>query len=401
MKSLITPEDARRLIQENLNKMPQVLCPLDKCAGRILRQQVLSDRPFPPFNRSMMDGYAIRASDIDGNALFNIVAECSAGDPQITLDSRPLSCAEIMTGAILPENADCVVPYETTTRPHTTQMQLKSPTEHAAGDCIHKLGSDRAADAILLDEGATIGARETAIAASCGYADLLVSRKPALAVVSTGDELINICDEPEPHQIRRSNHLMIDTALERIGLNVREFVHLKDDCAQSINELKLLLENNDVIIISGGISMGKKDFIPEALQELGFTCHFHGVAQKPGKPFGFWTNEDSAVFALPGNPLSSLSCLHHYVIPSLFDASGKTANCPAVELTLRTDAKTRDDMTVLLPVKKSPGNLISPQLVNNSGDLVGILESDGYIVLPPRDEKSYPAGSQFEFFPWY
>ncbi|MGB0744951.1 MAG: molybdopterin molybdotransferase MoeA [Opitutales bacterium] len=401
MKSLILPEEAQRLILENLPEKPSITCPLDKCAGRILRQAVTSDRPIPPFDRSMMDGYALRTSDIDPDGIFIITHDCPAGSPHIALSAVPKACAEIMTGAILPTGADCVVPYEATQRLDKDKIKLTHPADHAAGDCIHQLGSDHPADAVLIKTGRTISSRETAIAASCGYDTLKVSKQPSIAVVSTGDELVEVSQSPEPHQIRRSNDLMIDVALKRAGFIASERAHINDDAQHCAGELQRLSKANHILIISGGISMGKKDFMPEALNQLGFTCHFHGVAQKPGKPFGFWTSQDCAVFALPGNPISTLTCLHQYVIPALFSTSGQTDTAIRTSVQLTAPVKARDDITIFLPVKKEANNQASPQPINNSGDLVRILESDGYIGLPPTQGKGYEAGKSFDFHPWY
>lgn len=389
------------MVLGHLTKRPDIDCPLDKCAGRVLRQTVIADRPFPPFDRSMMDGYALRASEIGPEGVFEVTAECPAGSARIRLHPEAKSCAEIMTGAIVPESADCVVPYEATTRLDNNRMQLIEPDAHAAGDYVHKSGSDRPAGDVLIGPGRIIGSRETAIAASCGYATLRVSKQPSIAIVSTGDELVDIAEKPAPHQIRRSNDLMLDAALERIGFNANERAHINDDSKHCTESLRRLGRENDILIISGGISMGKKDFIPEALCRLGFACHFHGVAQKPGKPFGFWTSPICAVFALPGNPISSLTCLHAYVMPALVTATGQASGPVKTSVELSTPVNARDDLTVFLPVSLDSNNLATPQPVNNSGDLVRILGSAGYIELPPTPEKTYPAGKSFDFHPWF
>jgi molybdopterin molybdotransferase len=176
---------------------------------------------------------------------------------------------------------------------------------------------------------------------------------------------------------------------------------LPDDPKTSKTQLRQLIQDNSIVIISGGISMGKKDYIPAALNELGLTCHFHGVSQKPGKPFGYWSNKSCAVFTLPGNPLSTLTCLHQYTIPAIFHAMGLTGNPTEASVCIDTATKARDDLTVFLPVKLSGNNQANPQPVQNSGDLVRVLSSDGYIELPPTKDKAYPTGTRFAFHPWY
>lgn len=401
MKSLISAEEATRLIEAKLAKLPAVSCPLDKCLGRILQESIYSDRPFPPFDRSMMDGYAIRASGIDEAGRFTIVADCPAGHPQLSLGDNIRNCIEIMTGAILPSDADCVVPYEATRRLDETTIELLDPSDHAKGDCIHKLGTDRAEGEIILQTGIRLSSRHLTVAASAGYSDLKVSKRPSIAIVSTGDELIEIDAKPKEHQIRRTNDRSIQAALLHAGYPSNETAHIPDNPDICTKELKRIIDQNDIILISGGISKGKKDYIPDILSELGMNCHIHGVAQKPGKPMAFWTNGASAVFGLPGNPISTLTCLHRYVIPSLELASGQSERPLAPAVALSQDVKARDDLTVFLPVKRESGNQATPMPVNNSGDLVRILDSDGYIELPPTDQKKYPAGKSFDFYTWY
>ena len=146
--------------------------------------------------------------------------------------------------------------------------------------------------------------------------------------------------------------------------------------------------------------MGKKDFIPDLLDELGLRCHFHGIAQKPGKPMGYWTNEDCAVFALPGNPLSTLTCLHHYVIPAIQKAMGLESTSMATTVELTNSEKVRKDLTVFVPVTLGENSRATPCPPQNSGDLVRILQSDGYIVVP-SGEASADEGKNYGFHPWH
>jgi len=401
MKALITSTEATRLINENLPAVATVHCPLNKCAGRILREAIHADRPFPPFNRSMMDGYAIRASEIDAEGIFKITIQAPAGSPAQLIGPAPRSCAEIMTGAVVPEDADCVVPYEETKRIDEHTMQLLNPNTHQANDCIHGFASDRPAGQQILALGTPIGSREIAVAATCGNTELAVAKIPSIAIISTGDELVNIDSTPAAHQIRRSNDIMVETALVRSHLYSQEKAHLPDNYEACKAALQTLLSKNEILLLSGGVSMGKKDYIPDALDELGLTNHFHGIAQKPGKPMGFWTNQKCSVFTLPGNPLSTLTCLHQYVIPAIFNAMGQQTIEATQSVNIDQDISARDDFTIFLPVSIHEHNTATPQPVNNSGDLVHILKSDGYIVVPPIQTKSYSVGSEFDFHPWH
>lgn len=400
MKALITTDEAQARIDAYLPTFPAIHCPISKCAGRILRESVTADRPLPPFNRSMMDGYAIRAAEAAQVDAFTVTGQAPAGTAPRELGPQLGSCIEIMTGAVVPADADCVVPYEVTTQTDDGRIQLNTPSDHQAGNCIHPLGSDHREGAELLSSGCVLGSREIAIAATCGRHTLEVSKMPSITLVSTGDELVNIDLEPEAHQIRRSNDVAIETALARHQINARDRIHLPDHRDTSERQLAEIIQQSNVIIITGGISMGKKDYIPAVLDQLGLVNHFHGVKQKPGKPLGFWTSSHCMVFALPGNPLSVLASLHRYVIPALFKAMGQTESTPATILKLESDVRAHDELTFFLPVKRLPNNLASPQPVQNSGDLVRILSSDGFVELPPTAARSYPAGTEFAFTPW-
>ncbi|MEO0510239.1 MAG: molybdopterin molybdotransferase MoeA [Verrucomicrobiota bacterium] len=400
MKELIEPSEARQRIAAHLPNIPTIDCPVDKCAGRALRQNIVTDRPFPPFDRSMMDGYALRASDAKHGLTLKLTGMATAGAPRISNGEGPNDCVEIMTGAILPEMADCVVPYENTERTDDGQIRLTDEAPIHPGDFIHRKGSDFDAGAALLQTGQKIGSREVAAAATCGYAKLKVSKIPRIAIACSGDELVAVDQKPEPHQIRRSNDSCIETGLARIHLNAEKKVHLPDEPEIVYSKLKSLIEQNDFVILSGGISMGKKDFIPETLDELGLTCHFHGIAQKPGKPMGYWTTNHCAVFALPGNPLSTLTCLHHYVIPALEKALGLDSADSHQSVLLNKSESVRKDTTVFLPVAVGSNNTASPCQPQNSGDLVRILQSNGYIMVPPGEAEA-TQGKAYTFYPWH
>lgn len=399
MNPLIQPHEAQSLISAHLSPLPAIDCPIEQCAGRILREDVVADRPLPPFDRAMMDGYALRVADIAQVENFRVVAQAPAGAASQTLKDTLGSCIEIMTGAVVPAGADCVVPYEETETLADGSIQLTMPDEQNSGDAIHPLGSDHSSGEALIRAGRKLGSREVAIAATCGYTSLQVSKLPSIAIVSTGDELVPVSDTPEAHQIRRSNDRSIETALALAGFPAQECVHLIDEPVSATAALAKIIAENDIVLISGGISMGKKDFVPGALTDNGLTCQFHGVSQKPGKPLGFWCHQSCAVFALPGNPLSTLTCLHEYVLPALQTASGGSKSQQHT-VTLTEPAKGTPRLTVFLPVSLRKNNQASPQPVNNSGDLVSILKSDGYIELPASDQ-IYPVNSDFIFHAWF
>jgi len=400
MKALIQTEAAIEQILRHLPLIGSITCPLTACPGRILRGTIHADRPFPPFHRAMLDGFALRAAETGTSEPFTITAQAPAGSPQIVLEDSPRACAEIMTGAMLPEGADCIVPYEDTERLDDNHARISEAARYQPGAAVHARGSDHDAGAPLLEPGVRLGSREIAVAATCGAEQLKVSETPAIAIAGSGDELVDISVQPEPHQIRRSNDLTIQAALTREGLPARACTHLPDSAEACLRELRSLVDNNAFVILSGGISMGRKDFIPSALDDLGLNCHFHGVAQKPGKPMGFWSHGDGVVFALPGNPLSTLSCLHHYVIPAIHAAQQLTKREPARTVRLNRPVRVREDFTVFMPVRLGKENSAEAVPPQNSGDLVAILQSDGYIRIPPGIAEA-DGSTPFDFHPWF
>ncbi len=400
MKALLDAPTALARILTHLPPIGITACPLAHAAGRILREPVHADRPFPPFDRAMMDGFALRAAETNAGECFTITAQALAGTPQTTIGEIPGACAEIMTGAVLPSDADCVVPYEETERLDATHIRLLSPGRYHAGEAVHACGSDHESGALLLEPGRLLGSREIAVAATCGYDRLQVSELPTIAIASTGDELVAVDARPEPHQIRRSNDLAIHAALARAQLAVRERIHLPDHAETCLAQLRALTARNRFVIISGGISMGQKDLIPAALNALGLVCHFHGVAQKPGKPMGFWSQAGCAVFALPGNPLSTLSCLHHYGIPAIHSAQQAVPRPNLRIIRLCKSVRVPETLAVFMPVKLEEANLATPIPPQNSGDLVSILQSDGYIQIPAGTAEA-DCNTDYPFQPWW
>ena len=396
----INPREADDLIFESLCQVEAIDLPLLNCAGKILRENIHADRPFPPFNRAMMDGYAIRSIDLSTVAAFDIIAELPAGAPPVEIGNISGGCIEIMTGAVVPSDSDCIIPYELTNKLDNGQVALKNSDQHNSGDFIHTVGSDQAEGTLLLEKGSVLGSREIAIAATCGHVHLKVSKMPSITIVSTGDELVDIKQIPLAHQIRRSNDVAIVAALCRSHINVKESVHLPDDLEAVQSQLQRVIQQSDFVIISGGISMGNKDYVPAVLDTMNLEKKIHGVAQKPGKPFGFWSSESTAIFALPGNPLSALVCLHRYVLPALRVALGQSQVKPSKVL-LVTDIEPNDRLTRFLPVKFLSTGYVALLPPQNSGDFVSILGADGFIELQPSNRKiEVKGGEPVNYYAW-
>ena len=256
---------------------------------------------------------------------------------------------------------------------------------------------------MIVPAGTRLTGREIAVAAACGYSFLTVSQVPKIAVIATGDELVEVEAAVAPHQIRRSNDHALRAALMAAGYPHVERFHLRDMRQEIEHLLWHILAEFDVVLVTGGISKGKFDFLPAELDRQGVKKIFQGVAQRPGKPFWFGLSpRQTPVFALPGNPVSSFTCLHRYVLPALAHASGLApAALRTVALAAAVTFKPR--MEYFLPVKLTSGPraelLATPDPSNTSGDFAGLVGTDGFVALP-AEQTEFPAGTLLPFFPW-
>lgn len=401
---MLTPAAAEKLICENLLPSHLEDCPLAVAHGRVLRAAVRADRDLPPYDRVTLDGYALRATALaTGTTTFQVERVQAAGMRTFKLGAAATACIEVMTGAVLPVGADCVVPYEETRREgrHVTIVGERAPL--AAGHAIHRRGSDHATGTVMVASGTRLSGREIAVAAACGAGVLTVSQVPKIAVVATGDELVEVEHPVAAHQIRRSNDYALRAALNLAGYPNVERFHLRD-VRQEIEHLMWhILAEYDVVVITGGVSKGKFDFLPGELDRQGVRKIFHGVAQRPGKPLWFGlTPRQTPVFALPGNPVSAYTCLHRYVLPALAHASGQTPAAPRL-VALASPVTFRPSFAYLLPVRLSNGPegrlLAEPDPSNTSGDFAGLVGTDGFVELP-AETTHFPAGTLAPFRPW-
>ena len=384
---MISPAQADLLIEQQLTCLPIESLPLVQCTGAVLRENVYAERDQPPFDRAAMDGIAINAIALlqSGRRELPLQAMQAAGDPPLTLSS-PEHAIEIMTGAVLPQGCDAVVPVE--------QIVLEAGCAALAADCrfapgqnVHRRGSDVTQGTLLLSAGLRLGAPEIAVAAGAGMPRIRVSAQPRIIVISTGNELIEPGDPIEAHQIRRSNAYGIVAALRQRGFQRIADDHLVDELATLKRRLRVHLDTHDVLILSGGVSMGKLDLVPRALAELGVREVFHKIAQRPGKPMWFGVAPSgTAVFALPGNPVSTLVCLARYVIPGLYAAMGEAAR-PVEKIAIAAAVEVKVPLTNFLPVKLQLDewgrHWAHPCPTNGSGDFAALTGTDGFVELPP------------------
>ena len=382
--------------------LPAEDCAIEEAQGRVLRQPLVADRDVPPFDRVVMDGYALRCDLWEaGTRRFRVAGVQAAGAVPMVLPG-PDACIEVMTGAVLPWGADVVVPYEAVTRENAF-IQISPESRISPGQAIHKSGSDRRSGAVVVRPGIRLGGREIAVAAAFGYAQVQVSRQPGIAVVTTGDELVDVGSTVAPHQIRRSNDLALRAALVAAGHSRVGRFHVRDVLREVQHQLWHIVAENDVVVITGGVSKGKLDFVPRVLEELGVAKVFQGVNQRPGRPFWFGLSpRHTPVFALPGNPASSYVCLHRYALPALAKMAGLTS--PEPQFAVLADAvRLESEQTIFLPVETADTprgeRLARPAPLNTSGDLAGLTGTAGFVELPAGG-RGFPVGTPVRFWPW-
>ncbi len=382
---MTTPAIADRLISEHVTCLPIESLPLAQCGGAVLRENVYGERDAPPFNRVAMDGITLRAADTQKLREFRIQARQAAGDAPLTLAAGS-QCIEIMTGAMLPEGCDAVVPIERL-RIQAGVARLEDGLTVTPGMNIHVRGSDSTQGALLLAAGTRLAAPEIAVAAGAGMARVRVSSQPNIVVISTGNELVEPGEPVLPHQVRRSNAYAVLAALRQRGFRRVADDHVRDDADQLRTRLRFHLDTHDLLILSGGVSMGALDLVPGALRDLGVREIFHKVEQRPGRPLWFGIGPaGQAVFGLPGNPVSTLVCLARYVTPALYAAMGEAPLAPQ-RLALAEPVEVRHTLTSFLPVRIVGDDWgrdwAEPRPTNGSGDFTSLTGTDGFVELPP------------------
>jgi len=312
----ITVEEAGNTISANTPSPSVEVLNLENTSGRILAEDIISDISMPPFDRSAMDGFALRGVC----ARYELMDEIAAGvsPPPI---SREGVAAPIMTGAPVPAGADRVVMVEDTTVSNGV-LTVNTMPGKGANICLE--AEDVVAGQTVLYRGTLITPAEAGIAAMAGRETLPVFRRPSVSVITTGSEVVAPVHFPLPGQVRNANGVLVSSLLTLAGFAPVKVFHSADDPASLLNTAAQALSVSDVLITAGGVSMGTHDHVPSVIEKLGFCFHFRSVAQKPGKPLSFATHPANGkmVFGLPGNPVSVLVCLEMYVLSCLRHYSG-------------------------------------------------------------------------------
>jgi molybdopterin molybdotransferase len=401
---MITPDQAWRVILDHTVPLPTVTLKANEALGHFLAESVPADRDIPPVDRSAMDGFAVRAHDLQLVPVdLEVVGELAAGsDAEFRVGAR--SCVRIYTGAGLPPGADAVVMQEDTApsdRPNSVRI-LKSVSR---GANVFKRGENARKGDTLLAAGVRLDPAGLAVCAAVGCGTVQVHGRPRISVLSTGTELLDGDSHALPHQIRNSNGPYLRAALSEQSFAVTGYKAVGDELEEIVAALRRAAGNSTVVIVSGGISVGKYDLVPEAIRQSEGTIHYHGIAMKPGKPQLFASLAGGClVFGLPGNPLSAMTGFHEFALPALRRLAGCAADrCrPILTVRLAQDISTKGDRHRLVPARLTWTTTGAEAVVvdaRGTADLVAGARADGVLVVPVGSQH-IPAGSFVGFRPW-
>jgi molybdopterin molybdotransferase len=400
-RPLISPAEAEAQIRAHAALLPAASLPLAQLIGATLRERVVAACDQPPFDRVTMDGIAFDfAAYEQGRRAFRIAGTQAAGAPPLSLGDRE-HCIEVMTGAMLPAGCNCIVPVEQISVVDGV-AQLAPEAAPQSRSNIHERGTDSRRGEELLQPGIRLGPAEVAVIAANGQTHASVSRAPRIAVISTGDELVEPGKPLAAWQIHRSNVYAVMAALQRRGFTQLTLDHLPDDPAILRERLGAHLQSHDALILSGGVSMGRFDYIPQVLAELGVRVVFHKVAQRPGKPLWFGVGPGGqTVYALPGNPVSTLVCFGRYVFAGLETSLG-TVRRPPELIPLAEPFEAKPALALFVPVQlahRSAGRQATPRPTHGSGDFTSLIGTDGFVELPPGPA-TVAAGTPVALYSW-
>jgi molybdopterin molybdotransferase len=397
---MTTVEQAEKLALAEAKDFGAEIVPFDQALGRALAEDIKADRDLPPFNRVTMDGIAVSYAAIEnGISTFHIKATQAAGEIPIDIE-HPEECIEIMTGAALPGSVDTVIPYENI-EIEDRKAGIVIPGIKK-GQNLHLKGADKKKDEVVAFSGQIVTPAIISVVASVGKAEILVKKLPRVVIISSGDELVDIDVEPSSSQIRKSNSYTIQAVLSQHSIKA-DLLHIPDNPEITREKIGQCLENYDVILMTGGIGMGKFDHIPKALEEMGVKTIFHKVSQRPGKPFWFGKHDSSVlVFAFPGNPVATFMCLHRYFLPWL-NASHRLQSKPPVYAVLGQDFTFKPELQYFLQVKlrftEEARLLATPIEGNGSGDFANLAETDAFMELP-LEQGEFKKGDVFPVWPF-
>jgi molybdopterin molybdotransferase len=387
---MISVREALTILEKNLPHPRIVELTLEDAFSHRLAADILAPEPSPRYTSSAMDGFAVRWHDIcdieqTGPVCLRIAGESQAGIPyaEIATDGEAV---RISTGAMLPEGTDTVVRVEDTREEQQSVWILRCKKE---GQDVRHKGEEFQANAILLHKGQVIKARQIALLSAVGIPSVPVYAPPRVSLFITGTELAHHRDcQIKPYQVRDSNAPMLQSAIREAGAEMVECLHVRDDLESTVTHLTAALaQYSDIILCSGGVSVGRHDHVKEAAEKVGFKELFWKIRQKPGKPLYVARRNRTLLFGLPGNPVSAFMCFQNFVLPSLAALQGvellKTVTSAVAEIAVSNTGKRTDYLRVDITTEPNSAPTFRPIARQGSHMLTSIVEADGYIAIEP------------------
>jgi molybdopterin molybdotransferase len=374
---MITYEQAIEIVRKNITLLISERVVLVNSINRVLREDIYSDINMPPFDKSAMDGYGCRREDI-GNEL-EIVETIQAGyKPQKQIGKN--QCSKIMTGAMIPEGADCVIVVEDVE--HLSANKIKFKKEKTPDNICFK-GEDVVIGQMLIESGTRITEKEIATLALTGAVKPFVSVQPKVGIISTGDEIVEPDIQPQDSQIRNTNAYQIIAQCQKFGCLINYYGIARDSEEETIELIRQAKLENNLVLITGGISMGEFDLVPFALMKNGFELLFQKVAVQPGKPTIFGRSENSFVFGMPGNPVSSFIVFEYFVKELLAGMMGLKNHISTLSLEMDFDfRRKKSDRLARVPVKINNRGKIEPVDYHGSAHIHALTFANGFISIP-------------------
>jgi molybdopterin molybdotransferase len=399
---LISFEQALATVREKLSEAspnpPTETLPLERVGGRILAEDVVADRDYPPFHRSIRDGYAVRSADVSmAPATLTCVGEVRAGESfSVTVGAG--ECVEIMTGAPLPAGTDAVVMIE---HVRVQASQVEVPCVVGPYENVVRQGTEATKGSVVLPRGRRLGAGEMGLLASVGQARVRVFLPPQVAILPTGDEVVPFHETPGAFQIRNSNAVTLAAQVEAAG-GVPRPLGIAPDQKEVLRRLILDGLESDLLLLSGGISVGKYDFVGQVLTELGGEFFIRGVAMRPGKPLVFGRCQEKFFFGLPGNPVSTYVTFALFVRPAIAMLAGAQFELPTfLRARLGQPYNHKLGLTAFMPARvelKNGEPVVDLVAWQGSGDLVGVAAANCFLVVHPQ-QTELAAGDWVDVLP--
>ena len=382
---MITVEEAKQILIENVFELTESQSiETNNALGFTLAEDIYSPLDLPPFDQSNVDGYAVKSSN-KGNNSWKVISEIKAGDIA-ALELNNSEAIRIFTGAMVPENASCVIMQEKITR---TENQITcEETELKLGEHIRKKGSQIKAGELAIKKHTIINPSVIGFISTLGLKEIQVYRKPKIKLIITGNELQQPGITLTPGKVYESNSLSLKAALASMGLEIETILFVKDEKENLAKAVDNAMKNTDLLLISGGISVGDYDYVNEVLKENNTTTLFYKIAQKPGKPLFFGKNKQTFVFGLPGNPASALTCFYEYVYPCIRKLQGRNdLFLSTLFLPTEQDITKKKGLANFLKAQTSTSGVLSLE-GQESFKMRSFTDANAFIYLPLEKENS-------------